>query len=187
MSPLSNPRHEIFAQGIVAGLKASEAYVKAGYKPSSSSACDLRKKPMVAARIKELTECKVGLTEKAVQRAVEMTGIDKAWVMATLAENVARAMQAKPVLNAEGNPVGEWKYEGAVANKALELIGKEIGMFVVRSERGRPGEFAHLSDAQLKEQFVQQLVERGMSGKKAREFVGATRGPGRPRKQPADA
>lgn len=29
---------------------------------------------------------------------------------------------------------GEYKYDGSVANRALELLGKELGMFVDRSE-----------------------------------------------------
>jgi hypothetical protein len=43
-------------------------------------------------------------------------------------------MQAVPVLDKEGNPTGEYQYNGFVANKALELLGREIGMFVERHE-----------------------------------------------------
>jgi hypothetical protein len=124
---------------------------------------------------------------KIVARTVERASIDKAWVIDRLRENAERAMQARPVFDHEGNKTGEYRYDGAVANRALELIGKEIGMFVTRHEQGKPGEFANLTDNQLKEKFIAQLVEKGMSEKRARDFVGATRGPGRPRKQPADA
>jgi hypothetical protein len=44
-------------------------------------------------------------------------------------ENANRAMQAVPA--SEG---GEYRYDGAVANRALELLGKEIGMFIDRSK-----------------------------------------------------
>jgi hypothetical protein len=40
---------------------------------------------------------------------------------------------------------GEFIYNGSVANKALELIGKELGMFIDRKEVGGPNEFARPS------------------------------------------
>ena len=43
-------------------------------------------------------------------------------------------MQRVAVLDSEGRETGEWKYEGNVANKGLELIGKELGMFVEKTE-----------------------------------------------------
>jgi hypothetical protein len=48
----------------------------------------------------------------------------------TLLSGVA---QNVPVLDRDGRPTGEYRYEGQVANKALELLGKEIGMFVDRT------------------------------------------------------
>ena len=49
-------------------------------------------------------------------------------------DNYERASQAVPVTDREGEPIGEFKYEGSVANRALELIGKELGMFIERTE-----------------------------------------------------
>ena len=66
-----------------------------------------------------------------------------------LIENVERAMQAQPVLDAKGVPTGEYRYEGSVANRALELLGKEQGMFVDRKEIGKPGAFDALDDEEL--------------------------------------
>jgi hypothetical protein len=57
----------------------------------------------------------------------------RAWVLERLAENVRRAMQIEPV-TLRGVPTGEYRYEGSVANRALELLGKELGLFVERSE-----------------------------------------------------
>jgi len=36
---------------------------------------------------------------------------------------------------------GQYVYNGSVANKALELLGKELGMFIDRKEVGGPNEF----------------------------------------------
>ena len=64
-------------------------------------------------------------------------------------ENVERAMEAIPVLDAAGNPTGKYAYNGNVANRALELLGKEQGMFVDRKEIGKPGAFDALDDEEL--------------------------------------
>ena len=44
-------------------------------------------------------------------------------------------MQAVPHLDYEGNPTGVYTYQGNVANKALELLGRELGMFAQRQPR----------------------------------------------------
>ena len=54
------------------------------------------------------------------------------WVLERLKENVERSMRAVPVLDHEGNPTGEYQYAGNVANKALELRGKQLGMVAQR-------------------------------------------------------
>ncbi len=64
------------------------------------------------ARIKEL---KRRITNRAVDKAVEETAITKEIVMRKLWENAQRAEQV----------VGG----SAVANRALELLGKELGLF----------------------------------------------------------
>lgn len=54
---------------------------------------------------------------------------DRQFVRDTLKENVERAMTAAPVLDREGKETGEYTYQGQVANRALELIGRDVGMF----------------------------------------------------------
>lgn len=62
----------------------------------------------------------------------------------------ARAMQHRPVLDGKGRQTGVFRYQGQVANRALELIGKELGMFVDRSEQlVWDGDPAKLTDGQL--------------------------------------
>ena len=38
-------------------------------------------------------------------------------------------MQVVPVRDRSGRETGNFKYDGMVANRALELLGKELGMF----------------------------------------------------------
>ena len=46
-----------------------------------------------------------------------------------MVENVEMSMRARPVLDRQGNAVGEYVYAGQVANNALELLGKHLRMF----------------------------------------------------------
>ena len=62
-----------------------------------------------------------------------------------LCSDVERAMQAEPVRRKFGDREeevpGEYVYNGSVANKALELLGKELGMFIDRKEVGAPNKY----------------------------------------------
>lgn len=85
--------------------------------------------------------------DKASEKAVQELALSKQWVLAKLVENVERGLQARAVLDDEGKPIGEYSYQGNVVNRALELLGKEQGMFIDRKEMGAPGEFANLTSA----------------------------------------
>jgi phage terminase small subunit len=129
MPALKNARHEKFAQFVAKGESQRQAYILCGYKkmgaePHSSR---LASNGKVKARIDEI---KASIAEGAAFRAE----ISKEWVLRNLRENAERAMQAMPVYDREGNATGEYRYEGTVANRALELIGKELGMFRDRVE-----------------------------------------------------
>jgi hypothetical protein len=124
MPVLTNPRHEQFAALIAGGMRPAKAYSAAGFagQGAAQSASRLAKTPVVAARIAELRQ---DLSSSTVQRAV----VDRAWVLARLRENVERSMQVVEVNIRSGKPTGVFKYDGMVANRALELLGKELGMF----------------------------------------------------------
>ena len=38
-------------------------------------------------------------------------------------------MQGRQVYNRDGEPTGDWQYNGSVANKAIELLGRYVGMW----------------------------------------------------------
>jgi phage terminase small subunit len=127
--PLTNSRHEHFAHLITKGESPARAYVVCGFseKGALQSGNRLLRRPDVAARVEEL---KTAVSE----RQVEKFAVDRAWVLSMLTENAKRAMQVEPVRDREGNPIGQYTYQGAVANKALELLGKEFGMFQPKPE-----------------------------------------------------
>lgn len=166
MPALRNARHERFAQEVAAGKTLEEAHRLAGYNADRRNAQHLRERNDISHRVDELLAAREQIAAKATERAIEKTGITKAWVMERLRENVERAMQAQEV-----GDTGEYKYDGAVANRALELLGREIGMFISRSEQGRPGEFAALDDHALNERIVEEMTAKGIPEAKVRAFL----------------
>jgi phage terminase small subunit len=118
---------ERFAQEYLSDLNASAAYGRAypSAKPKTREACGSRMlgNAKVSARIAVLQ----------AERA-ERLEITQDYVLTRLRENVERAMQAEPVRDREGNLTGEYVYAGAVANQALTLLGKHLGMFGDKQE-----------------------------------------------------
>lgn len=127
-------KQEAFAVEYVRnGRIASDAYrahynvQKATAKTIHEMACVLLASPKVSARIAELTAPIAAKVEKNL-------GLTREWVLEQLRKVAAMGMAAEPVLNADGQPVGEYKTNLAASNKALELIGKEMHqMFIDRS------------------------------------------------------
>lgn len=155
MPVLKNAKHERFAQALAGGTGVAEAYVQAGYPPNRGNATKLKQKEYIGKRVDELLSQKESIIAQATARAIEKTALTKEWVIERLRENVERAMQAAPAKDSNGNIVGDYKWEGSVANRALELLGKELGMFIDRSEHGKPGDFDRMSDQELAD-FVRQ-------------------------------
>ena len=54
MPTLDNARHEAFAQCLAKGMTATEAYIKAGYKPNDGNAATLKGNQRVRDRLAEL-------------------------------------------------------------------------------------------------------------------------------------
>jgi hypothetical protein len=120
---LANARWEKFCQAIVSGGHAShgDAYIAAGYhcKPEMADRCAyilMRKSPIMA-RIAELRV----VEEAAIAKLVEKVSLTREWVLDELVDNVKKAKEGE-------------KFDGATANRALELLGKQLGMFVDRQE-----------------------------------------------------
>jgi hypothetical protein len=105
-------------------MTPTKAYSAAGFvgKGAAQSASRLAKDTAVAARIAELRN-------NISRVAMERTLVDREYVIRRLKENVERSMQAEPVRDRSGKETGRYTYDGSVANRALELLGKELGMF----------------------------------------------------------
>lgn len=147
-------QQENFTQLLAAGKTQVDAYHEA-YPVSQAwkidgvyvEASKLASNPKVIRRLAALRE---RIDFAIEQRAV----VDRNWVLQQLVENVNMAKQAVPVLDREGNAYAA-KVELSAANRALELLGKELGMFVDRQESGKPGEFANENPDEIRKRIAQ--------------------------------
>ena len=125
MSDKLTLKQRAFVLEFAVDRNATQAAIRAGYSAGSAH--------VTASRLLKNAKVLALVEEAAVQQA-ERTEIDADWVIHGLVENCNRAMQVVPVLDAKGEPKGEYTYNGAVANRSLELIGKHLGMFIDHSE-----------------------------------------------------
>jgi hypothetical protein len=149
---LKNHRHEKFAQAILEGKSDVDAYHFAGFKSrpgdiNRGNAHNLRNRPEVTARIAELADMKtaafVRATAAADIRAIEESGIDKKSLLRDAEEIKRRCMQARPILDRQGNPVmvatehGEiragYTFDATGALGAVNTQAKLIGAIVNRT------------------------------------------------------
>ena len=119
--PLANQQHENLAQAYVETANKKKAGEKAGYADKSNAFRAILR-PDVQERIKFLQE----------ERAEEL-GLDSYYVLSKIKDNLEASMSG-----AEPNR--------AAANKAIEMLGKHLGMFVGKIEHTGTIEIQSLSD-----------------------------------------
>jgi hypothetical protein len=132
------PMMEQYCQLRARGMQQTAAARRAGYAKNSAkvTAHRLEQDPLIRERIAQLTE-------RARQRDIPLedpeqhvrTGISKDWIRKMLLRNALEAMEA-----------GSY----SAANRALELLGKDAGMFQ-EPKRDMPpdGDLSKLTDQQL--------------------------------------
>jgi len=121
-----------FVEEYLIDLNASQAAVRAGYSPKGAGVTGHKtlKMPHVAAAV-----------AAAMAKRAEEAKLSADWVLEGLRLNYDRAMQAEPVMVRQGDRMvesGEFVYDGSVANRALELIGKHLGMFTDKVQHSGP-------------------------------------------------
>lgn len=119
MSKLT-PKQERFVSEYLVDLNATQAAIRAGYSEHTAKAIGHENltKPDIAAAI-----------AKAQGKVAERLDLSAAYVLDTIRTTVERCLQVIPVLDAEGNETGEFKFEPTPALRGLELLGKHLGLF----------------------------------------------------------
>jgi hypothetical protein len=124
------PKQEKFVQGLFSGLSQRQAY-KQAYNAEKmldatidKKACELIKESKLSGRLRELqaedTQNSKWTREKLIAEFEALK---------------AKCMQEVPVLDRGGEPTGEYVFKEAGAVKALENIGKLLGMYVEKVEQ----------------------------------------------------
>lgn len=165
MPVLKNYRYEVAAQAYALGKTKADAYREAGFKYSGTGATKLFQREEVVARVKELAIQRVEAEAKGLQIAAEKVGVSKEWVLQRLKYNAERCLRGQPILDKDGKQTGQFTGipQGGAANRALELIGRELGMFIQRHEIGEPGEFDRMSTEELEVEASKLAVALGIS------------------------
>lgn len=120
---------KIFVEEYLVDRNATQACLRAGYAKKNPKNADkigpeLLGLPWVAAAI-----------EAATQKRLHRVTIKQDYVLESIKEVAERCMQKVPVVNNKGRQVLDehgnavWKFDSSGALKALELLGRHLGMF----------------------------------------------------------
>lgn len=112
-------KQNLFVEEYLIDLNATQAAIRAGYseKTAKSVGSENLTKPDIAE-----------LIEKAKAKRSEKTEIDAAWVLRKAVELHDRCMQATQVVTPDGEASGEYKFDAGNAARALDIVGKHVGV-----------------------------------------------------------
>lgn len=126
-----------FVREYLVDLNATQAAIRAGYsvKTAYRQGADLLQKTSIREAI-----------EKAQAKRARRVEVTQDYVLSNLVEVVERTMQRAPVTNRKGEQVTDeegravWTFDAKGANRALELLGKHLGIFTdkIRAEVSGP-------------------------------------------------
>lgn len=157
MSPLKNAKWENFAMAKASGMTAGAAYQAAGYTATGNgaevNASKLLKNPDVARRIDEIKA-------QRAEKTADVEALTKLWVIDRLMRNARICMGEEPIkqrVRPKGAPDTVVELEvtdrdPSAANQALTLLGKELGMFVDRTENTNTNTTRLIADKPVSEE-----------------------------------
>lgn len=123
-------KQEAFVREYLVDLNATQAAIRAGYseKTAVKQGSRLLTNADIRTRIEELQ-----------RKRAEKLELDAGWVLKRLKDISDRCMTAEPVMafnydTKQLEETGEYKFDSTGANKATELIGKHLGMFIDKHE-----------------------------------------------------
>lgn len=125
MAALENKRYERFCQEYVVDYNGAQAAIRAGYKEKNarSQASALLTNPNILARVRELQHDQV-----------ERLAVSQDYVVLQLMETYQRCLEVTPVLKfdpytGQMEETGKYQFDSRGALRALELLGKHLGMY----------------------------------------------------------
>lgn len=135
--PKLTDKQTAFVREYLVDLNATQAAIRAGYSERTAS----RIGPQLLGKT-----CVREAIEKAQAKRARRVEVTQDYVLSNLVEVVERTMQRAPVLDRKGEQVTDeegravWTFDAKGANRALELLGKHLGIFAdrVRAEVSGP-------------------------------------------------
>ncbi len=167
MPALTNVKHEAAAQALAVGKTQREAYLAGGFSFKPSNASRFFNRTDIRSRVQDIITERVVAERKSTEVAVRKAGLTKEWVIQRLMWLAERCLRGKPVMDTNGRHTGEFtgKPDGPTAVRSLELLGRDLGMFIDRHEIGQPGEFARMTDEELDAALTEQARALGLPAK----------------------
>lgn len=127
--PTLTDKQRLFADHFILHGNATDAAIKAGYSEHTAGVQGSRllKNVKVAAYVREGSKLQA-------QKIEEKHWLTTEYVLNNLKQVVVQCMKAEPVMEFDYDsksmvPTGEWTFDSKGANRALELLGKQIGLF----------------------------------------------------------
>lgn len=113
------PKQAAFVREYLVDLNATQAAIRAGYsaKTANREGTRLLSKAVIRSRV-----------EAATAKRSERVELTQDYVITGIREVVERCMQKIPVLDGDGVPSGEWRFEPNATLKGYELLAKHLGM-----------------------------------------------------------
>lgn len=114
------PKQKLFIDEYLIDLNATQAAIRAGY--SEKTARKIGQENLTKPDIQSVLQ-------KRMKDRERRTELSQDWVLENLRTVVDRSLQAEEIKLKDGSGTGEFRFNAAGANKALELIGKHLGMW----------------------------------------------------------
>lgn len=136
------PKQEMFCRQFVVDFNGTQAAIRAGYskKTANRIASENLSKHDICAFIAEL--------QKKVSEELEISATD---ITEKFFQIRDRCMQAEPVLDKNGEPTGEFKFDARAAIQANEMLGKRVGYFEVDNKQKKPDAVVNLANLTFEE------------------------------------
>lgn len=125
MAALENKRYERFCQEYVVDYNGAQAAIRAGFKEGSArqQAARLLTNANILSRVRELQH-----------EQVERLAVSQDYVVLQLLDTYHKCLEATPVLKFDPDTgqmeeTGKYQFDSKGALRALELLGKHLGMY----------------------------------------------------------
>jgi phage terminase small subunit len=119
------PKQELFVREFLVDLNATKAAIRAGYSEKTAAAIgweNLRKP--------EIQKALAGL----IQPKMRKLDITTEYILGTIQETIERCKQEIEVLDREGKPTGEYRFDPNAVLKGCELLGKYRKLWTEKHE-----------------------------------------------------